>query len=116
MIYKILLLLDISPRLCHLYLGSEETCFGFNLYKRKGDDKQYIGDIDIDSPADIVGLRAGDMLIEVTDIKIDDMITQCLPVHCCVHCPSDAKYGSTSRVKWIIFEDNNLDDIFDIQG
>ena len=65
-----------------MYLSREDTCFGFNLYKRKGDDRQYIGDIDIGSPAAIVGLKAGDMLIEVTDIKIDDMINIKYTVKC----------------------------------
>jgi len=60
------------PRLCHLHLTKAESSYGFNLYKRKGDDGQYIGYIDDGSPADLVGLKNGDRLVEVNGENVEN--------------------------------------------
>ena len=64
--------LENCPRLCHLHLTKAESSYGFNLYKRKGDDGQYIGYIDDGSPADLVGLKNGDRLVEVNGENVEN--------------------------------------------
>jgi len=61
-----------GPRLCHLHLTGAESSYGFNLYKRKGDDGQFIGYIDEGSPADLVGLKNGDRLVEVNGENVEN--------------------------------------------
>ena len=53
------------PRLCHLYIRDNFQGYGFNLYKRKGVEGQYVSNIEAGSPAEKGGLRNEDRVIEV---------------------------------------------------
>lgn len=53
------------PRLCNLYIREDFDGYGFNLYKRKGVEGQYVSNIEVGSPADNAGLRNEDRVLEV---------------------------------------------------
>jgi len=54
-----------APRLCHLVIRDNFDGYGFNLFKKKNTPGQYIGSIDVGSPAEFGGLKEGDKLVEV---------------------------------------------------
>lgn len=54
---------DLRPRLYHMTM--DEQGYGFNLHCKKSRAGQYIRSVDPDSPAERVGLRAKDRLIQV---------------------------------------------------
>eukprot|EP00088_Acartia_fossae_P016250 TRINITY_DN19093_c0_g1_i1.p1 TRINITY_DN19093_c0_g1~~TRINITY_DN19093_c0_g1_i1.p1 ORF type:complete len:248 (-),score=63.48 TRINITY_DN19093_c0_g1_i1:140-883(-) len=59
------------PRMCHLVKRQDFVGYGFNLHAEKNKPGiQYIGKVDVDSPAEIAGLREGDKIIEVNGINI----------------------------------------------
>ena len=60
-----------KPRLCYLYKVEDFDGYGFNLEKRRGRDGQYIGNIELGSPADRGGLRDGDRVVEVNGENIE---------------------------------------------
>jgi len=53
------------PRLCHLYIREDFEGYGFNLYKRKGVEGQYVSNIEAGSPAENAGLKNEDRVLEV---------------------------------------------------
>lgn len=59
-----------SPRLCHLIKWPDFDGYGFNLHAEKAKMGQFIGKVDVDSPAQMAGLREGDRIIEVNAVNI----------------------------------------------
>jgi predicted metalloprotease with PDZ domain len=58
------------PRLCHLRRWPNFVGYGFNLHCEKSKPGQYIGKVDVDSPAESAGLREHDRIIEVNLVPI----------------------------------------------
>ena len=56
--------------------------YGFNLHAEKDKPGQYIGSVDVDSPADDAGLKQGDRIIEVNgqniEAKSHQEVIQCI--------------------------------------
>ncbi|KAA0721868.1 Na(+)/H(+) exchange regulatory cofactor NHE-RF2 [Triplophysa tibetana] len=63
--------MDLRPRLYHMTM--EEQGYGFNLHCKKSRAGQYIRSVDPDSPAERVGLRAKDHLIEVNGRSVEGL-------------------------------------------
>lgn len=64
-------------RLCVLRLWPEFQGYGFNLHSEKNKQAQFIGKVDANSPAESVGLKEGDRIVEVNDVNIaEDNHTQ----------------------------------------
>lgn len=59
-----------KPRLCHVKKWADFSGYGFNLHAEKGKAGQYIGKVDLDSPAEAAGLKKGDRIIEVNGTNI----------------------------------------------
>ena len=57
--------------MCYLYKVEDFDGYGFNLCKIKGREGQFIGNIELGSPADRGGLREGDRLVEVNGENIE---------------------------------------------
>ncbi|KAI7810999.1 putative Na+/H+ exchange regulatory cofactor NHE-RF2-like [Triplophysa rosa] len=62
---------DLRPRWYHMTM--DEQGYGFNLHCKKSRAGQYIRSVDPDSPAERVGLRAKDHLIEVNGRSIEGL-------------------------------------------
>uniref|UniRef100_A0A671KDY0 Na(+)/H(+) exchange regulatory cofactor NHE-RF n=1 Tax=Sinocyclocheilus anshuiensis TaxID=1608454 RepID=A0A671KDY0_9TELE len=62
---------DLRPRSCHMTIG--EQGYGFNLHCKKSRVGQFIRSVDPDSPAERVGLRPRDRLIEVNDRSVEGL-------------------------------------------
>ncbi|KAL3102086.1 hypothetical protein niasHS_003495 [Heterodera schachtii] len=60
------------PRLCVVEKSSAECEYGFNLHAERGKG-QFVGAVDIGSPADLSGLRPGDHIIAVNGESIGDL-------------------------------------------
>ena len=60
------------PRLCFLRRQEQGKDYGFNLFKRKNDDGQYIGNIEDGSAAVKAGLKEDDRLIEVNGENVEN--------------------------------------------
>ena len=58
------------PRLCHLSKWEDYTGYGFNLHAERGKAGQFVGTIDLGSPAEVTELRAGDRIVEVNGTNI----------------------------------------------
>jgi C-terminal processing protease CtpA/Prc len=58
------------PRLCHLKKWSDFNGYGFNLHAERGKAGQFVGTIDLGSPAEVAHLFAGDRIVEVNGINI----------------------------------------------
>ncbi|CRL08101.1 CLUMA_CG020994, isoform A [Clunio marinus] len=59
-----------EPRLCHVSKRADFDGYGFNLHAEKGRPGQYIGKVDVNSPAESSGLRQGDRILEVNGVSI----------------------------------------------
>ena len=59
-----------SPRLCHIVQWPAFDGYGFNLHADRNRPGQYIGEVDVGSPADVAGLLEGDRIIEVNGVSI----------------------------------------------
>lgn len=62
---------DLRPRLYHMTM--DEQGYGFNLHCKKSRAGQYVRSVDPDSPAERVGLKSKDRLIEVNDRSIEGL-------------------------------------------
>ena len=58
------------PRLCHLKKWSDFNGYGFNLHAERGKAGQFVGTIDMGSPAEVAQLRPGDRIVEVNGTNI----------------------------------------------
>ena len=59
------------PRLCRVTKWADFDGYGFNLHAEKSKPGQFIGKVDVDSPAEAAGLREGDRIIEVNGVNIN---------------------------------------------
>ncbi|XP_022251023.1 Na(+)/H(+) exchange regulatory cofactor NHE-RF1-like [Limulus polyphemus] len=59
-----------APRLCHLVKWPDFDGYGFNLHAEKSRAGQFIGKIDVGSPAEFAGMKEGDRIIEVNGVNI----------------------------------------------
>jgi hypothetical protein len=59
-------------RLCHLKKWPHFQGYGFNLHAERSKMGQHIGKVDLDSPADLAGLKEGDRIIEVINVNISN--------------------------------------------
>merc|ERR1712038_177231 len=60
------------PRLCCLYRRSDYDGYGFNLYKLRQVEGQYVGKIEAGSPAERGGLQNGDRVVEVNGENVEN--------------------------------------------
>ncbi|OXB81876.1 UNVERIFIED_CONTAM: hypothetical protein H355_015073 [Colinus virginianus] len=60
---------QLKPRLCHMLKG--ENGYGFHLHGEKGKSGQFIRKVEPGSPAEAAGLRAGDRVVEVNGINVE---------------------------------------------
>ncbi|KAM9780033.1 Na(+)/H(+) exchange regulatory cofactor NHE-RF2-like [Neosynchiropus ocellatus] len=58
-----------KPRLCIIAKG--ENGYGFHLHGEKGKSGQYIRKVEIGSPAEESGLRAGDRVVAVNGVNVE---------------------------------------------
>lgn len=58
------------PRLCHLRVWPDFTGYGFNLHAEKGKAVQYIGKVDVGSPAEAAGVKEHDRIVEVNGFSV----------------------------------------------
>ncbi len=58
-------------RVCRIRKKKNFVGYGFNLETKNEDRCQYIGIVDINSPASLSGLRGGDKIIEINNINIE---------------------------------------------
>lgn len=58
-----------KPRLCLMTKG--ENGYGFHLHGEKGKSGQYIRKVELGSPAEASGLRAGDRVVAVNGVNVD---------------------------------------------
>lgn len=59
-----------APRLCHLVKWPDFDGYGFNLHAEKSRAGQFIGKVDVNSPAEFAGMKEGDRIIEVNGVNI----------------------------------------------
>lgn len=59
------------PRLCRVTKWEHFDGYGFNLHAEKSKPGQFIGKVDLDSPAEAAGLKEGDRIIEVNGVNIN---------------------------------------------
>lgn len=59
-----------APRICIITKWQDFDGYGFNLHAEKNKPGQYIGKVDVNSPAEMAGLKEGDRIIEVNGINI----------------------------------------------
>uniref|UniRef100_A0A8B9TSJ8 Na(+)/H(+) exchange regulatory cofactor NHE-RF n=1 Tax=Anas platyrhynchos TaxID=8839 RepID=A0A8B9TSJ8_ANAPL len=59
----------LKPRLCHMLKG--ENGYGFHLHGEKGKSGQFIRKVEPGSPAEAAGLRAGDRVVEVNGLNVE---------------------------------------------
>lgn len=59
-----------KARLCYLKIWPSFQGYGFNLHAEKNKPGQYIGKVDVGSPAEAAGLKEGDKIIEVNGENI----------------------------------------------
>lgn len=59
-----------SIRKCFVRKWTDFVGYGFNLHAEKGKAGQFIGKVDVGSPADAAGLKEGDRIVEVNDVNI----------------------------------------------
>uniref|UniRef100_W5M5J4 SLC9A3 regulator 2 n=1 Tax=Lepisosteus oculatus TaxID=7918 RepID=W5M5J4_LEPOC len=60
---------ELKPRLCFMTKG--ENGYGFHLHGEKGKSGQYIRKVELGSPAEAAGLRAGDRVVEVNGDNVE---------------------------------------------
>uniref|UniRef100_A0A8C5IK25 Na(+)/H(+) exchange regulatory cofactor NHE-RF n=1 Tax=Junco hyemalis TaxID=40217 RepID=A0A8C5IK25_JUNHY len=58
-----------APRLCRMLKG--ESGYGFHLHGEKGKSGQFIRKVEPGSPAEAAGLRAGDRVVEVNGLNVE---------------------------------------------
>uniref|UniRef100_A0A8D0FMN7 Na(+)/H(+) exchange regulatory cofactor NHE-RF n=1 Tax=Strix occidentalis caurina TaxID=311401 RepID=A0A8D0FMN7_STROC len=59
----------LKPRLCRMLKG--ESGYGFHLHGEKGKSGQFIRKVEPGSPAEAAGLRAGDRVVEVNGLNVE---------------------------------------------
>ncbi|XP_023165013.2 Na(+)/H(+) exchange regulatory cofactor NHE-RF2 [Drosophila hydei] len=55
---------------CHIVKRPDFDGYGFNLHSEKVKPGQFIGKVDLDSPAEAAGLKEGDRILEVNGVSI----------------------------------------------
>ncbi|NXE14197.1 NHRF2 protein, partial [Lophotis ruficrista] len=60
---------QLKPRLCRMLKG--ESGYGFHLHGEKGKSGQFIRKVEPGSPAEAAGLRAGDRVVEVNGLNVE---------------------------------------------
>uniref|UniRef100_A0A3P9K8S6 Na(+)/H(+) exchange regulatory cofactor NHE-RF n=1 Tax=Oryzias latipes TaxID=8090 RepID=A0A3P9K8S6_ORYLA len=61
---------DLRPRLCFLVRG--ERGYGFHLHGQRNRGGQFIRNVEPGSSADLAGVRAGDRLVEVNGVNVEN--------------------------------------------
>jgi len=61
-----------EPRLCHLKKWTDFQGYGFNLHAEKSRKGQFVGKVDPNSPAERVGLKEHDRIVEVNGVNISN--------------------------------------------
>uniref|UniRef100_A0A8C7XAM8 Na(+)/H(+) exchange regulatory cofactor NHE-RF n=1 Tax=Oryzias sinensis TaxID=183150 RepID=A0A8C7XAM8_9TELE len=61
---------DLRPRLCFLVRG--ERGYGFHLHGERNRGGQFIRNVEPGSSADLAGVRAGDRLVEVNGVNVEN--------------------------------------------
>ena len=59
------------PRECHMRKWPHFSGFGFNLHAEKNKSGQFIGAVDVNSPAEAAGLLEGDRIVEVNRVNVN---------------------------------------------
>ncbi|XP_069968863.1 Na(+)/H(+) exchange regulatory cofactor NHE-RF1 [Bactrocera oleae] len=59
-----------STKVCHIVKRSDFEGYGFNLHSERLKPGQYVGKVDMNSPAEVSGLREGYRIIEVNGVDI----------------------------------------------
>merc|ERR1719419_536733 len=59
------------PRECHLKKWPHFNGYGFNLHAEKKKSGQFIGAVDVNSPAEAAGLLEGDRIVEVNRVNVN---------------------------------------------
>jgi len=63
-------------RLCHLRTWTEGCGYGFSMEAERGRPGHFITRVDVGSPAEAVGLRVGDRVVEVNGDNVDEAAHQ----------------------------------------
>ena len=61
-----------KPRLCHLSRSDLKQEFGFNLFKRRDVEGQFVGGVESGSAAHQAGLREEDRVVELDGDNIEN--------------------------------------------
>ncbi|XP_017478393.1 PREDICTED: Na(+)/H(+) exchange regulatory cofactor NHE-RF1 [Rhagoletis zephyria] len=61
---------QLPTKLCHIVKRPDFEGYGFNLHSEKVKPGQFIGKVDVNSPAEASGLKEGDRIIEVNGVNI----------------------------------------------
>lgn len=61
---------QLTMRLCHMRKRAGENGYGFNLMSKRDKLCQYVGKVDVATPAYNSGLRTGDKIIEIDNINV----------------------------------------------
>lgn len=61
---------ELRPRLCFLVRG--ERGYGFHLHGERNRGGQFIRNVEPGSSADLAGVRAGDRLVEVNGVNVEN--------------------------------------------
>ncbi|XP_019844728.2 Na(+)/H(+) exchange regulatory cofactor NHE-RF1 isoform X2 [Bactrocera dorsalis] len=59
-----------STKVCHIVKRSDFEGYGFNLHSERIKPGQYVGKVDVNSPAEVSGLKEGYRIIEVNGVNI----------------------------------------------
>ncbi|XP_022650405.1 Na(+)/H(+) exchange regulatory cofactor NHE-RF2-like [Varroa jacobsoni] len=62
-----------SPRLCHLRKWADFEGYGFNLHADKAKRTQFVGVVDLNSPAESAGMKRNDKIIEVNGENVENL-------------------------------------------
>ncbi|XP_011194349.1 Na(+)/H(+) exchange regulatory cofactor NHE-RF1 [Zeugodacus cucurbitae] len=60
----------LSTKVCHIVKRSDFEGYGFNLHSERVKPGQYVGKVDMNSPAETAGLKEGYRIIEVNGVNI----------------------------------------------
>jgi C-terminal processing protease CtpA/Prc len=98
--------LDLSVRKCHLK-KSETEQYGFNLKSKNEHECHCIGKVDENTPADKSGLKAGNRIISINDLNIDNFTYEEIIELIKKGLPRNGKYLKNELVLTVTEKDND---------